>query len=128
MADALTSVFAIVALCGGKWFGWNWLDPAFGIVGAAVIALWSWGLIRQSAANLLDVVGDPVVAEHIRKDIESRGDDRLADLHLWRVGPGHFAAILSVVTHDQRTPDDYKALIQHHPELSHVTVEVQRCG
>jgi cation diffusion facilitator family transporter len=127
-ADALTSVFAIVALAAGRVFGWTWLDPAMGVAGAAVIAAWSYGLLRDSSRALLDREADPQVADHIRADIEAGGSDRVADLHVWRVGPGHFAAILTVVTHEARTPDHYKALLRHHRELSHVTVEVQACA
>jgi len=127
-ADALTSVFAIVALAAGRGFGWSWLDPAMGVAGAAIIAVWSYGLLRDSSRALLDREADPEVADHIRADIESDGSDRVADLHVWCVGPGHFAAIVTVVTHEARTPDHYKALLRHHAELSHVTVEVQACG
>jgi cation diffusion facilitator family transporter len=128
LADALTSVLAILALLSGRWLGWVWMDPAMGIVGALVIARWSYGLIRDTSRVLLDHEADAQVAEHIRQDVEAGGDDRVADLHLWRVGPGHFAAILSVVTHEPRTPEYYKAKLNHHAELSHVTVEVQTCG
>jgi cation diffusion facilitator family transporter len=127
LADALTSVFAIVALVAGLWLGWVWMDPAMGIVGGLVIARWSIGLIRESGRVLLDAAADPEVAAHIRQDVESAGDDRVADLHLWRVGPGHYAAVLTVVTHGSNSPDHYKALLRHHPGLSHVTVEVQHC-
>jgi cation diffusion facilitator family transporter len=127
LADALTSVFAIVALVAGRWLGWVWMDPAMGIVGAVVIARWSYGLIRASGRVLLDAVADPEVAAHIRHDVESGCEDRVADLHLWRVGPGHFAAVLTVVTHTPHSPDYYRALLEHHSALSHVTVEVQRC-
>jgi cation diffusion facilitator family transporter len=127
-ADALTSVCALVALMAGREFGWNWLDPAMGVAGALVIAVWSYGLLRDSSRVLLDRAADPEVADHIRTDVEAGGTDRVADLHVWRLGPGHFAAILTVVTHEARTPDHYKALLSHHRELSHVTVEVQSCG
>ena len=128
MADALTSVLALAALLAGRQFGWTMMDPAMGIVGAIVIAVWSYGLLRDSSQVLLDREADPGIADHIRADVESGGSDRVADLHLWRLGPGHFAAIVTVVTHDTRSPDYYKALLNHHPELSHVTVEVQPCG
>ena len=127
LADALTSVFAIVALVAGLWLGWVWMDPVVGILGALVIARWSVGLIRDSGRVLLDAVADPEVAAHIRNDVEEGGEDRVADLHLWRVGPGHFAAVLTVVTHSSHSPDYYRSLLEHHAALSHVTVEVQRC-
>jgi len=128
MADALTSVLALAALACGRQFGWAWMDPAMGIVGSVVIAVWSYGLLRDSSRVLLDREADPEIADHIRTDVETGGSDRVADLHLWRVGPGHYAAIVTVVTHDARSPDYYKALLSHHPELSHVTVEVQPCA
>lgn len=127
-ADALTSVLAIGALLAGRGLGWAWMDPAMGIAGATVIAVWAYGLLRDSSRVLLDREADPAVAHHIRADVEAQGGDRVADLHLWRVGPGHFAAIVTVVTHQARTPDYYKALLKHHRELSHVTVEVQPCA
>jgi Co/Zn/Cd efflux system component len=76
---------------------------------------------------LLDTEADPDVADHIRADIEASGNDRIADLHVWRLGPGHFGAIVTVVTHDARPPNYYKNLLKHHKELSHVTVEVELC-
>ena len=96
LADALTSVLAIVALLAGWFLGWTWLDPAMGIVGALVIARWSWGLMRDTAAILLDTTDDHVAAE-VRELVEGPGDARIADLHVWRVGPEAHAAIVSVV-------------------------------
>lgn len=126
LADALTSVLAIVALVAGSNFGWIWLDPVIGIVGALVIARWAIGLIRDSAATLLDVVPDQKTAEEIRRRIE-RGGDRIADLHIWRVGPAHHAAILAVVSDDPKPPEYYKHELGE-MELSHITVEVHRCA
>lgn len=127
MADAFTSVLAIAALLAGRLYGWNWLDPVIGIVGALVIARWSWGLIRSAGAVLLDMQGGSGIAAAIRERLEVRGD-RIADLHLWRVGPGHLAAIVSLVSDRPLPPGDYKRLLAGIGGLSHVTVEVHRCA
>jgi len=123
MADAAVSVLAILGLAAGKLFGWVFMDPVMGIVGALVIASWSYGLIRDAGAILLDMTPDRRLKEDLRKTIESEGD-RLADLHLWRLGPGHLGAIVSVVTGQRRGPDFYRARLGHFRMLSHVTVEV----
>lgn len=127
LADALTSVLAIVALGGGALLGIRWLDPVMGIVGAAVILWWSWGLIRNSSSVLLDREASAATAEAVRSLIESDADNRVADLHLWQVGTGHLALIVSVVTHHPRPPAHYKALLAPIGSLSHVTVEVVPC-
>jgi cation diffusion facilitator family transporter len=128
LADALTSVLAIVALLLGRAYGWIWLDPAMGIVGGLVIARWSWGLIRQTSGVLLDTVPeDGALAETIRRRVEQTGD-RLTDLHVWQVGPGHNAAILSILCDDPRDPSIYKARLAGLNQLSHVTVEVTRAA
>jgi cation diffusion facilitator family transporter len=127
LADALTSLLAIVALTTGKFLGWTWMDPVMGIVGSVVIARWSLGLLRQTSAVLLDGEVGTEQREAIRSLVEADGDDRVADLHVWRVGPSHLAVIVSVVTHDPRDPDHYKALLSARPDLAHVTVEVHRC-
>lgn len=126
LADALTSVLAIVGLLAGRLYGWVWMDPLMGIVGACVIAAWSWSLMRTSGAVLLDVVPNPRLAQHIRESVEIDGD-RITDLHLWRVGPGHTAAIISVVSDRPQAPAAYKSRLEGMPGLSHVTVEVHRC-
>lgn len=126
LADALTSVLAIAGLLAGWLYGWIWMDPLMGIVGAGVIASWSWGLLRSSGAVLLDLVPDPDLTGLIRERIEM-GGDRVADLHLWRVGPGHMAAIVSVVSDEPRAPAAYRARLTDLPSLSHVTVEVHSC-
>ena len=126
LADALTSVLAIVALLAGRFYGWVWMDPAIGIVGALVIAHWSIGLMRASGAVLLDTVPDARLAGEIRRRLET-GDDRLADLHLWRLGPGHIGVIASVVSDAPQAPDAYKARLSDLHGLSHVTVEVHAC-
>lgn len=127
LADALTSVLAIAGL-GAAWaWGWTWLDPAVGILGAAVIALWSWRLVRDAGAVLLDAAPDAELIGRIRERLE-RGDDRIADLHVWRLGPGHHGAIVSLVADRPQPVEAYKALLSDVAGLSHVTVEVHRCG
>lgn len=127
MADALTSVLAIAALLAAWGYGWTWLDPAIGIVGALVIAHWSWGLMRDAGAVLLDAAPDAELDAAIRARLE-QGDDRIADLHVWRVGPGHHAAIVSLVSDSPLPALDYKMRLADLGRLSHVTVEVHRCN
>ncbi|MFT4163485.1 CDF family Co(II)/Ni(II) efflux transporter DmeF [Shinella sp.] len=126
LADALTSILAIVALLAGRSYGWLWADPVMGVVGALVIARWSWGLIRDSGSVLLDrIPDDEDLPGEIRKALET-DTDRIADLHVWQVGPGHHAAIISLVSSDPAAPSDYKARLAEIHELSHITVEVER--
>jgi cation diffusion facilitator family transporter len=126
IADALTSVLAIVALLGGRLYGWTWLDSAIGIVGAVIIARWSYGLIVSSGATLLDVVPDRTLASKIKQRLEIDGD-LVGDLHLWRLGPGHAGVIASVVTHNPQEPEIYKQRLAGIEGLSHISVEVHRC-
>lgn len=119
LADALTSVLAIAALLGGRYLGWVWLDPVMGIVGAIVIASWSWTLMRDTAAVLLDA-SDPDLEKEIRQEVEGPGDARITDLHVWRVGPGAHAAIVSVVGADRESVR--RRLVPVH-EIAHLTVE-----
>lgn len=126
LADALTSVLAIVGLLTARYFGWIWIDPLVGIFGACVIAIWSYGLIRSSAAVLLDTVPDRKLVDEISRRIEV-GGDRISDLHIWRVGPGHNSLIVSVVAEHPQDPDIYKGRLKGLDRLSHVTVEVHRC-
>ncbi len=125
IADATVSVMVIVGLLLARAFGWLWMDPLAGIIGACVIASWSFGLIRDTAAILLDMNPDRHMAEHLQKALESDGDT-LADLHLWRLGPGHLGAIVSVGTHAERGLDYYRAKLARFSSLSHVTIEVQK--
>jgi cation diffusion facilitator family transporter len=125
LADAIVSVLVIAGLLLGRTFGWLFMDPLAGLVGAAVIASWSYGLIRDTGAILLDMNPDRGMAERVRATIERDGD-RLEDLHLWRLGPGHLGAILSVVTTKPRDAGHYRRLLRHFRNLSHVTVEVQQ--
>ncbi len=124
MADAAVSVLVIVGLLLARAFGWLWMDPLAGIIGAFVIASWAYGLIRDTGGILLDMNPDQNLTERLRRQIETDGDE-LTDLHIWRLGPGHLGAVLSVVTGQDRHPDDYRRQLRHFPALSHVTVEVQ---
>lgn len=129
LADAATSVLAIVALAAGLLFGLRLLDPLVGLIGAGVIASWSYGLIRDSGLVLLDAEDDPDLAGNIRAMIESEMNARVSDLHLWRLGPGHQGLIVSLVSPDQLTADRIRdSLRQRYASLSHVTVEVTVCA
>ena len=123
MADAAVSILVILGLVLARTFGWLWMDPLAGMVGACVIASWSFGLIRDTGAILLDMNADRRLAERMRQIIEVEGD-RLDDLHLWRVGPGHLAAIVSVATRSRHEAQYYRARLACFKILSHVTVEV----
>jgi cation diffusion facilitator family transporter len=123
MADAAVSVLVITGLLLARTFGWLWMDPLAGIVGATVIASWSYGLIRDTGAILLDMNPDPGMASNLRQAVEREGD-QLADLHLWRLGPGHLGAIISVITTQARDPSYYRARLARFRSLSHLTVEV----
>ena len=125
LADAAVSILVIAGLVAGRFFGWTWMDPAVGLVGAVVIAAWAYTLIRDTGAILLDMTPDRAMAERMRATIETDGD-RLTDLHLWRLGPGHLGAIVSVATRQERGPDYYQALLGRFRTLSHVTIEVLR--
>jgi cation diffusion facilitator family transporter len=125
IADAAVSVLVIIGLLLARAFGWLWMDPLAGIIGACVIASWSYGLIRDTGAILLDAVPDSGLAQALRTTIESDGST-LADLHLWRLGPGHLGAIVSVCPKEGRTADYYRARLARYPALSHLTIEIQR--
>jgi cation diffusion facilitator family transporter len=127
LADAFTSVLAIVALSAGLWAGWTWLDPVMGIVGALVIAVWSKGLLRDSARVLLDREMDSPIVGQIRGAIQSDGDAEICDLHVWRVGRAAYAAVVTVVADRPRTPAEYRARVAGIASLVHVSVEVNRC-
>ena len=124
-ADAAVSVLAICGLLLGRFFGWVWLDPVMGIVGALVIANWAYGLIRDTGGVLLDMNPDKAMAEELRHAIERDGD-RLADLHVWRLGPGHLGVIASVMTAKPRDAEFYRSRLSRFRTLSHVTIEVRR--
>ncbi len=127
LADTLTSVLAIIALFSGKIFGWVWMDPMMGIVGAMVIGHWTYGLLRDTGRVLLDFNADDNSAEAIKQTIEADADNRVTDLHVWWVGPYHLAAIASIVTHYPQSTEHYKALLKDHHKLVHITVEVHHC-
>ena len=126
LADAFTSVLAIVALGAALWLGWWWLDPLVGVLGAVVIGVWATGLLRQTAAVLLDREMDHPLTMQIRQAIESDADARVVDLHVWRVGRKHHAAIVCVVAAEPLSPADYRARLAGYPSLVHVSVEVNR--
>jgi cation diffusion facilitator family transporter len=126
IADAAVSVLVIVGLFAGRIFGWVWMDPVMGLVATVVILSWSWTLIRSAGAILLDVCPDPGMTRMIATRLE-QGSDRVSDLHVWRLGPGHLAAVISLVTHNPRAPERYKRRLSGLKGLSHVTIEVVPC-
>jgi cation diffusion facilitator family transporter len=128
LADAFTSVTAISALLAGKFFGLTWLDPAVGILGSGVVMSWAYSLIRDTGGILLDrTPASSDLPEEIRRAIETDGDSIVTDLHVWQVGVGKFAAIVSIVAHEPRTSDQYRERLRGHEELVHVTIETQHC-
>jgi cation diffusion facilitator family transporter len=126
LTDALTSVLAIVALAFGWLYGWNQLDAVVGVLGAIVIGVWAIGLMRSAGSILLDVVPSDAMTRAITGLLE-KGTDRVTDLHVWRLGPGHAGVIASVISDDPQPPEVYKQRLAGVPGLSHVTIEVQRC-
>lgn len=122
LADALTSILAIVALLGGRYLGWIWLDPAMGIIGAVVIARWSWSLVRDTSAILLDAA-DPHLVEEVRACVEGPGDARIADLHIWRLGPHGHGAIVAVA--GPMSAATVRERLRPVHEIAHLTVEVR---
>jgi cation diffusion facilitator family transporter len=125
IADAVTSVLAIVALSCGKLFGWARLDPVCGLIGGAVIAQWAWSLIASTQTILLDCEPDTCdLRAEIRKALEGCKETRICDLHIWQVGVNRYSAIVSIVTAEPEPPEYYKRLLAVHEELQHVTIEV----
>lgn len=122
LADALTSLLAIAALLAGLFLGLRWMDAAMGVVGAVVIARWSFGLLRDSSAVLVDAAANIELEDEIREAIED-GDARITDLHVWQVGPGKFAAIVALVAERPLPPGDYARRVRVHDEFVHVTIE-----
>jgi cation diffusion facilitator family transporter len=125
LADAAVSVLVIVGLLFGRFLGWTWMDPVVGLCGTIAIGAWSYGLVRDTGAILLDMTPDHGMAERMRAMLEADGD-RLMDLHLWRLGPGHLGAILSIATRRQRGPQHYRSLLGRFHDLSHVTVQIEQ--
>ena len=126
LTDALTSVLAIVALLGAKYLGASWLDPVMGVVGAVLVANWSRGLLGRTAEVLLDRQAPESVRDGVRAALE-RGDDRIVDLHVWSIGPGAYAAVISLVTHTPLPPEEYHARIPADLAIRHVSIEIHRC-
>jgi cation diffusion facilitator family transporter len=128
LADALTSVTAIVALLAGKYYGWSWLDTVMGLVGSAVVTVWALGLLRDTSGILLDRTPESSdLPSEISRAIESDGDSLLTDLHVWQVGAGKFAAIASIIAEHPRSADEYRNRLSEHEELVHVTIEAIQC-
>jgi Co/Zn/Cd efflux system component len=123
MADAAVSVLVIIGLVLAKLFHWLWMDPLAGIVGAVVIASWSYGLIRDTGAILLDMNPDRGLGERMREAVEAAGG-KVADLHLWRLGPGHLGAIVTVACGENRGPAYYRERLVRFRAVSHLTIEV----
>lgn len=127
IADALTSLLAIIALTAGKFLGWNWMDPLMGIVGAIIITRWSIGLLKQTAPILLDASIEEDYQQRIVTTIEADTDNRVSDIHIWKVGANHYAAIISLVTHFPKPIEHYKELLSDFHKLAHLTIEVNTC-
>ena len=132
IADAATSVLAIIALIGGWIYGWSWLDPAMGIVGAVLVAKWAKGLLTETGKVLLDREMDHPVVEEIREVVETgsdAGETRISDLHVWRVGKGAYSCAISVVSHDlSLTSARIREQLSVHEEIVHSTIEIQICN
>jgi cation diffusion facilitator family transporter len=126
LADAAVSVLVIIGLVAGRQFGWVWMDAVMGLIATFVILSWSWSLVRSASAVLLDVSPDPALSRVIAARLEQAGD-RVSDLHLWRIGPGHLAAVISLVSDHPNAPGFYKKRLAGLPGLSHVTIEVEPC-
>jgi cation diffusion facilitator family transporter len=127
IADALTSVLAIAALGGGLLYGWRWLDPLVAVLGAVVITRWAIGVLKVSAHALVDATASTELRAQVRQAIESDGDAKLADLHVWQVGPDAWSVVASVVADEPLAPAQYRHRLEHLQSLRHVTVEVHRC-
>lgn len=129
LADSFTTFTAICALLAGKCFGWSWLDPVVGFAGSLVVVSWAWTLLRDTSGILLDRTPDSTdLREEIHRAIESDGDSLIADLHIWQIGAGIYAAIVSIVAHEPKSSAAYREMLRQHEELVHVTIETQLCG
>jgi cation diffusion facilitator family transporter len=127
MADAMTSVFAIIALLGGKYMGWNWLDPFMGIAGAILVIRWTYLLLKETGVILLDKDSGYDGSEEIKELLESDSDTRISDLHIWKVGMNKYACIISLVSSNPRGLKYYKQILGDHEEIVHLTIEISRC-
>ncbi len=128
LADAFTSVTAVVALLAGRFFGWSWLDPAMGLLGSAVVSFWAFGLLRDTGGILLDLTPESSsLAAEIRAAVEGDGDALVTDLHVWRIGMGRYAAIVALVAHDPMPVEHYRRRLVGHEELVHLTIETHLC-
>jgi cation diffusion facilitator family transporter len=127
LADAAVSILAVIGLVVARELEWLWIDAAMGIIGAAVISNWALALVRAAGAVLLDIRPNAELVRAVRECLED-GSDRVADLHLWRIGPGHNAVVATIVSHEPQTPTFYKGRLANLPGLSHVTIEVERCA
>ncbi|KHT61685.1 cation transporter [Photobacterium gaetbulicola] len=127
LADALTSLLAIVALLFGKYLGYDWLDAVMGMVGAVIITRWAWGLMKQTSPILLDGNIDPNYQQKIIAALENEADSKVSDIHIWKVSADHYAAMISLVTHHPRSAMEYKQLLAEFDKLSHLTIEVNPC-
>jgi cation diffusion facilitator family transporter len=129
LADAATSVLAIIALFGGKLWGASWLDPVMGLVGAVLVSVWAYGLLRDTGRVLLDAEMNVPVVDEIRKVIAaSPVKAQICDLHVWRVGKGKFACILSLATDNDVSPEYFKKQLSIHEELVHISIEINQGG
>ena len=127
LADALTSLLAIFALITGKYFGWVWMDPAMGIVGALVILKWAYNLVTQTGKILLDHNASEDLLNEIKTIIEANSDTRISDIHAWKLSSQKYAAIISIVTHYPKAPEYYKDLLKSLSSIAHLTIEVHVC-
>ena len=127
LADALTSVLAIIALLVAKYFGFIWMDPAMGIVGAILVARWSLGLLRTTGGVLLDKQGPESIRHRVKDSIEQDDDSEVADLHLWSIGPNIYTVVITIVAHHPATPEQYKDRIPQNLGLAHISIEVHEC-
>jgi cation diffusion facilitator family transporter len=128
LADAFTTFLAIAALTSGKFFGWSFLDPVVGLVGSGVVFSWAYGLLRDTSGILLDrTPKSSDLPDEICRAVEADGDSIVTDLHVWQVGTGKFAAIVSIVAHEPKTCEAYRELLREHEELVHITIETQAC-
>lgn len=127
LADALTSVAAIIALLAGKWYGWNWMDPMMGIIGAIIILVWAKSLMTETASILLDKSADESVRDSVKETLEDESGDKVIDFHIWKVSNQHYAAIIALVSDQPLTPEAYKEKLSDFIQLSHITIEVNPC-